>query len=841
MIKKELYIDSILGAVILFLFIGFSFYSVPFFESIDRHIFDLGVPLTSSAQIKGKSKVTLIEIDDQSLWKFGQWPWSYQMVATAIDKLHAYGVKIIGLNIPFLGEENPQGLKELKELYEKIKIYPFSKEDEKNLPWALESIDQIEEKLDPNRKLIKSFQDSGNVILPVYGKDSNIPNSILNNEEIFLSDNLLDGFHLTPSSLKGIPSIEKIALPFAGITQQTAGLGLGDAVFGKWGYRSHPLFFRYRNSFIPGMPLRMTIAYLNQKPNQAIIEEGHIQIGDHFIPIYKGEVLIKSFHNTLPAYSFVDLFEDKMNSDLLKDQMVLIGLNTYGLRPIIYSPAGEININQWMAALMNDMLNNELVSRPASFAYLELVLLVVLGLGAAFFFPRWNSLNRLIGIVGISILILSLSLVLMVLGHVWFRVSLLMGCLAASYLTISIRPLFSIYPSQVETVETSRLLALSLQSQGHLDQAFEKFKKLPLDSETKDLIYKLGLDYEQKRMTDKALMAYEYIYAQGKFKDIAEKITRLEELEGSSTIGSHGGVAEVNILRETPLEERSKVGRYKILSVLGRGSMGLVYKALDPKINRILAIKTIRFSDEFEEEILHEIKTRFFREAEIAGQLSHPSIVTIFDVGEDDDLTYMAMEFLEGNDLTKFISKGSLLPFRKVLDVVASVADALDYAHKTDVIHRDIKPANIMLLKNGGIKVTDFGIAKAISSSRTKTGVILGTPNYMSPEQIMGQKIDARSDIFSLGVLFYQLLVGRTPFQGESLSNLLYQITQLKHPAMQTFNPKIPTVCERIIDKALAKNPDDRFQNAAELAKYIRLLATKIDQMKRVESTKQKT
>jgi serine/threonine-protein kinase len=172
--------------------------------------------------------------------------------------------------------------------------------------------------------------------------------------------------------------------------------------------------------------------------------------------------------------------------------------------------------------------------------------------------------------------------------------------------------------------------------------------------------------------------------------------------------------------------------------------------------------------------------------------------------------------------------------------VVASVADALDYAHKTDVIHRDIKPGNIMLLRNGGVKVTDFGIAKAVSSSRTKTGVILGTPNYMSPEQIMGQKIDSRSDIFSLGVLFYQLLVGRTPFQGESLSNLLYKITQLKHPSIRTFNPKTPAICEKIIDRALAKNPADRFQNAAEIAKYIKLLAAKIDQMKRVETTKNK-
>jgi serine/threonine-protein kinase len=842
MIKKELYIDSTLGALLLFLFIGFANYSVPLFESIDRYFYDLGSHLSFSTGETGRSKVTLIEIDDQSLLKFGPWPWSYQTIATIVDKLHHYGVKIIGLNIPLLDQEYSKGLKDLKELHEKLKIYPLAKEEEKVLPWIIEDISRIEEEFDTNPILIKSIQDSGNVILPAYRKISQSPNSILNNEELFLNANLMVRSHLTPSSLKYITNVERLVLPFTGIMQQAAGVGLGDSLFGKWGNRSHPLFFRYRNSFLPSMPLRMFIAYLNQKPSQAIIEEDQIQIGNHFLPTYKGEILIKPFHSKkiLRTYSIVDLFEEKINPDFLKDQIILIGLNTYGMRPLMYFHDGEINANQWMVGVIDDMINNELISRPTFFVYLEIFMLIVLAFSAVFFFSRWNSLQRLTAMVSIIILVIAISLVLSAYGHIWAKTSLWIGCVLMIYMSISIRQFFNFYQKQDETVETSRLLALSLQSQGHLDQAFEKFKKLPLDSETKNLIYKLGLEYEQKRMTDKALLAYEYISAQERFKDLAERIPKLKELEGSSTIGSHGSMAEANILRDAPLEERSKVARYKVLSVLGRGSMGLVYKALDPKINRILAIKTIRFSDEFEEEVVYEIKNRFFREAEIAGQLSHPSIVTIFDVGEDGDLTYMAMEFLEGNDLTKFISKGSLLPFRKVLDVITSVADALDYAHKTDVIHRDIKPANIMLLRNGGVKVTDFGIAKAISSSRTKTGVILGTPNYMSPEQIMGQKIDSRSDIFSLGVLFYQLLVGRTPFQGESLSNLLYQITQLKHPAMQTFNPKIPAICDKIIDRALAKNPADRFQNAAEIAKYIKLLATKIDQMKRVGTTKDK-
>jgi serine/threonine-protein kinase len=201
-------------------------------------------------------------------------------------------------------------------------------------------------------------------------------------------------------------------------------------------------------------------------------------------------------------------------------------------------------------------------------------------------------------------------------------------------------------------------------------------------------------------------------------------------------------------------------------------------------------------------------------------------------VGEDYDLTYMAMEFLDGEDLDGYCKKDSLLPVRKVLDIIAETADALEYAHNNEVIHRDIKPANIMLLRNGRIKVTDFGIAKSMSSSKTRSGIILGTPNYMSPEQIMARTIDARSDIFSLGVVFYQLLTGELPFKGENLNSLFYQITQARHPSPRTINPRVIKPCEQIVDKVLAKNPDNRFQTANDLARYIRILAHKIDTLR---------
>ncbi|MEJ2025580.1 MAG: serine/threonine-protein kinase, partial [Deltaproteobacteria bacterium] len=326
-----------------------------------------------------------------------------------------------------------------------------------------------------------------------------------------------------------------------------------------------------------------------------------------------------------------------------------------------------------------------------------------------------------------------------------------------------------------------------------------------------------------------ALLAYRQI-REIDFKDVENRIRQLQKDTPGEEDSRYFPVEDKG-LSESFLRSRKRVGRYQLIEKLGKGTTGLVYKGSDPRLNRLVAIKIIRFSDDFEEEMIDDMRERFLREAEIAGRLSHPGIVTIYDVGEDEDLTYMAMEYLEGKSLIRYGSKERRLPLTKVLDVAAKVADALDYAHKQGVIHRDIKPANIMLLRDGNIKVTDFGIAKAISSTRTKTGVILGTPNYMSPEQIMGHKIDARTDIFSLGVLLFQLLTGKLPFRGENLSGLLYHITQGKHPSIRLMESGIPKACEQIIDKALAKNPRDRFRTAGQMARYLTMLLEKINEI----------
>jgi serine/threonine-protein kinase len=263
------------------------------------------------------------------------------------------------------------------------------------------------------------------------------------------------------------------------------------------------------------------------------------------------------------------------------------------------------------------------------------------------------------------------------------------------------------------------------------------------------------------------------------------------------------------------------LGRYEIVKELGRGAMGIVYLGKDPKIHRSVAIKTMRL-DEVEGDEVEDVKARFFREAESAGKLSHPNIVTIYDAGEEQDLAYFAMEVLDGVDLKDLCKKRNLLPVKRTLEIVTKVSEALDYAHSQNVVHRDIKPANIMVMPDGTVKVTDFGIARVTTSVKTQTGIVLGTPSYMSPEQLSGAKVDGRSDLFALGIVLFEMLTGERPFQGESVATLMYVIANQPHPSPFELRPDLPKTVGGVIDRALQKDAPKRYQRGLEMAQDLR-------------------
>jgi len=267
--------------------------------------------------------------------------------------------------------------------------------------------------------------------------------------------------------------------------------------------------------------------------------------------------------------------------------------------------------------------------------------------------------------------------------------------------------------------------------------------------------------------------------------------------------------------------EIQRIGRYELLSELGQGAMGVVYKARDPELDRVVAIKTINLSLPKEERSDYE--ARFYQEARAAGSLNHPNIVTIYDVGKSERVAYMAMELLEGEELRSILSGHEPLPLELALDIAAQVADGLAYAHDRHIVHRDIKPANIMIVRDGLVKITDFGIARMRSNEvKTMTGMIIGSPKYMSPEQVAGKRTDFRSDLFSLGVVLYEMLTGEAPFQADSIHGIMYQIMQYTPAPPSVKIRSLPEVVDLITAKALNKSVEHRYQNAEDMARDLR-------------------
>jgi serine/threonine-protein kinase len=377
-------------------------------------------------------------------------------------------------------------------------------------------------------------------------------------------------------------------------------------------------------------------------------------------------------------------------------------------------------------------------------------------------------------------------------------------------------------------------------------------------------LYNLGMDFERRAQLSKASAVYEYIATRDpNYRELKARRLRVREeplTRGPATrepmtrepalsttppvkrepprpirprqpafeIKDHD--ATVPDVPDLPLPGRPSskrtLGRYEIERELGKGAMGIVYLGRDPKINRVVAIKAIPLAEEFEEDDLAEARARFFREAEMAGRLNHPAIVTVYDAGEDNGLAYIAMEYLRGHHLSTHTDVKQLLPPKSVMLLVARVAEALHYAHRQNVVHRDIKPANIMFNPEADeLKITDFGIARLTDTSRTKTGIVLGTPSFMSPEQLEGRPLDGRSDQFALGVSLYQLLCGQLPFRADSMPRLMQKIATEPHAPIHMIRPDLPPEIESVIDRALSKSADDRYVTCAEMALALRAIA----------------
>ncbi|WP_166264588.1 serine/threonine-protein kinase [Marinobacter caseinilyticus] len=420
---------------------------------------------------------------------------------------------------------------------------------------------------------------------------------------------------------------------------------------------------------------------------------------------------------------------------------------------------------------------------------------------------------------------------LMLYQHLWLPLGQVVVFLLAGFVTMLfwLQPFREIQSLRANVQQARYQLGKLLLQQGQPDQALEALATCPPDEDTLDLQYDIAIQQERKRQYDSASRTYEQILSQKqRFRDVRERLDAMQRLTSDSTTSLAAGFDSTRTL-VMPDQSVSKptLGRYEIDREIGRGAMGVVYLGKDPKIARTVAIKTLSYN-QFEQTELGELKSRFHREAEAAGRLNHPAIVTVYDVGEEADLAFIAMDFAVGKPLSDYARADRLLPLPVILTVLAQVAEALDYAHGQKIVHRDIKPGNIIYdAASKALKITDFGIAKITDDSRTRTGSVMGSPLYMSPEQLKGQKVTGASDIYSLGVTLYKLVSGETPYNGDTLANLTYQILNKRARSVREFNPELPDSVVRLINKAIQKEPAKRFASAGAMAEAMHRAASR--------------
>ena len=849
------------------------------FQSLERYTYDLGVKAHARTP---SDKIAVVAIDDESIRNLGRWPWPRSLQAKLIDKLHEGGAKVIGNTAFYFEAEQSGSTAVLSETLDALNKSPLTQQipveietfgamlegsaqapavapiakaykesslfkDYKNL------LNELTGKLDvaiksggsPDAVLATAQSSHGKVVLPmafVIGRpqgnpDQPLPDYIRKNA----LTNIQDRVDAKGDGALPLPTISAL-FPIASLGQTAAAVGyLNDTLDVDGAVRFQPLVLGHFDELYPSFALVVAAQSLNLSPKDIEVRLGEgVTLGGLDIQTTSALRMYTQFYGdrdgkpAFPVDSAYDVIAGKIPASKYKDKIVLVGATATGLgnafpTPISASMAPVLAIAHGVSSI----LQQDFFTRPAWAGLLEnsLFLLLVIYLG-------WVMPKLKAGLAaGMTVAIVALLLVsqtaIMASQAIWFKFTIAAVFIALGHAFMLLKR-FNIteklkLSSEAEGSESNKMLGLAFQGQGQLDMAFEKFRRVkPVDDKLLDLLYNLALDFERKRQFNKAENVFKYIAENNKdFRDVQSKVNRAKQMSETVILGggrSHpGGDTLIMDSDATQKIEKPMLGRYQVDKELGKGAMGIVYLGKDPKIGRTVAIKTMALSQEFEPAELEDVKSRFFREAETAGRLSHPNIVQIFDAGEEHDLAYIAMEFINGHDLTKHIKANTLLPINEVIKYVADAADALDYAHSNGVVHRDIKPANMMLLEaTKTIKLMDFGIARLSDSSKTKTGMVLGTPSYMSPEQLSGKKVDGRTDLFSLGVTLYQLLTGSLPFHGESMATLMFKIANEPHAVANVIRPDLPQSINNIIDRALKKNPDERYQRGNEMARDIR-------------------
>jgi eukaryotic-like serine/threonine-protein kinase len=841
--------DWFLGVVISLLFL-FSAQS-DLIQSLERKAYDVGVSATDRTP---SPRIAIIAIDQQSIDNIGRWPWPRDVHARMIDKLAQAQSKVVGTTIFFAEPQIDPGLAYINKLLaiesqvrSAAAIPPAEGEQ---LPPAAESLDafsavlrEAEAALNTDRQLAESLARAGNVALPMLfldGEPQGRPDKPLPEFVRLMALKNVEGSEPLPPLTLDVSAgvIEPLGKVAAAVGH------LNPSIDRDGGLRLQPLVMTHFDQLYPSLPLLIAAKSLNLGVDDIRVKLGEsVTLGRLKVATDPGLGMYSFYYQgeggkpPFPVDSFFDVMSGKIPLDKYRDRIVLIGQTAPGIGNFYATPVSPaMSSVEVMAHGLSSILQEHFFVSPSWAWAAEFGVFLLIALYLIVLLPRLKAGLGAGVTAALFVALLATHFVLMTGQLMWLQLMLPATLLLVGHLLLTTKRFLVTERGKVksdeQSAESNRMLALAFQGQGQLDMAWDKFRQVPLSDAVMENLYNLALDFERKRQFNKAESVFRHMADfNPKFKDLETRVKRAKAMSETVMLGGSGGGRTNTSILEDGTVEKPMLGRYQVEKELGKGAMGVVYLGRDPKINRVVAIKTMALSQEFDEEELADVKERFFREAETAGRLNHPNIVTIFDAGEEHDLAYIAMEFLKGRDLVPQTKPGHLMPLPKVMDIAARVADALAYAHGNNVVHRDVKPANIMYeAESDQVKVTDFGIARITDSSRTKTGMVLGTPSYMSPEQLAGKKIDGRSDLFSLGVMLFQMVCGKLPFEGDSMAQLMFRIANEQHPDIRDLRPDVPDCLSAIIDRALAKDADARYQSGNDMAADLRTCAGNLTQ-----------
>ena len=789
-------------------------------DGLQRSLNDLMCRIT--APDSPQNNVVLVTIDGRAMDEFGQWPWNRDKLADLAAATASGEPRVLVLDVDLLDDAAQDSAG-----YTDILAGQLSWMENVVIPFDI-ALATYRANLTSNPKYL--FNNSVEVANPL---------GLMSEDASLLT--------------------RKVFLPAEKLLVAGAHLGFDyespdeDRVL-----RHHRPLTHFEGYYYPSLALIASALYLNVPSSMIRVTEGEqIEIGAaRTIPTNsKGEIVVSfSRGNTFSQYSAADVLSDSFEFSRLKDKLVFITVDDMGREEVFDTPVNPNTSATFVkATTAANIINGQFLVEHNNQPVTDMLILFIIGAACAFLLPRVNLMYRMIILASGLIILVNVNYFMLssfqaLINTVYIGLELILFMIASPLLDSALLT----GEAQLATPKPKRSMPKMDSSKSAGNSSETPVRELKDDPNSEENVRTAALgskhdadtfhDYQAISLGDGAPqenpenLSDSQKNAHTSAAPLADESPVMADSSSDIKIPDFGdsGKTETPDSTGMPLSESQRMqlqtrtpdiknlGRYQVTGVLGKGAMGLVYKGVDPAINRPVALKTIRLDFVTDPEEMQELKERLHREAQAAGKLSHPNIVTIYDVGSEGSLQFIAMEYLEGQTLEDLIKRKTKFNYRIIAQIITQICGALDYAHDQGIVHRDIKPANIMVLSDYRVKVMDYGIARIDSNSMTKTGIAMGTPNYISPEQLKGMPTDRRADLFSLGVVMYEMLLGRRPFKGENITSLIYAIMNHEPEKPSQVNPQVPLLFDHIIGRALQKEPGGRYQRASEVATDLR-------------------